>query len=163
MKEVQPIHLTKSVWKYSVEGLLLQLQIQRRDFSMQRLTQILEKSWCWKNWRRGKKIDRRSQRWLDWKIWIMDSLKLTPGIGRWWTETILCYDPLGSQKSGHNWRLKTELVWRLKESMGGPKIILIRKILLKEARSPSTLLAEIYGRSVLYYQWTTSWCCRKIE
>ena len=98
LKEISP--------EYSLEGLMLKLQLQYFGHLMQRADSF-ERRWCWERLRAGEGDDRGWDGWMasptrwTW-VWV-DS-------GSWWwtgRPGVLWF--MESQRVGHNWA--TELNW----------------------------------------------------
>ena len=99
LKEISP--------EYSLEGLMLKLNLQYFGHLMQR-TNSLEMTWCWEILKAGGEGDDR--RWDGWMasltqwtwVWVDSS-------SWWWTGRPVILWLMGSQRVGHDWA--TELNW----------------------------------------------------
>ena len=93
--------------EYSLEGLMLKLQLQYFGHLMQRVDS-LERPWCWEGLRAGGEGDDRgwdgwmaSPSWWPW-VWVNSG-------SWWWTGRPGGLRFMGSQRVGHDWA--TELNW----------------------------------------------------
>ena len=99
-KEIQPVNPKGISPEYSLEGLMLKLQLQYFGHLVQR-TDSLE-DWCWERLKaRGKGEDRGWDGWMasltlwTW-VWVSSG-------SLWWTRRPGVLQSMGLQKVGHNW------------------------------------------------------------
>ena len=91
--------------KYSLEGLVLKLNLQYFGHLMQRTVTHLKRPWCWERLKAGGEGDNRDG-WMasptQW-TWVWASSR------SWWRTGKPGVLQFGSQRFGHNWA--TELNW----------------------------------------------------
>ena len=106
LKEISP--------EYSLEGLMLKLELQYFGHLMQR-TDSLEKSasappWCWARLRAGGEEDDRG--WDGWMASLTRWTWVWVGSGSWrWTGKPGMLPFMGSQRVGHNWVTELTDLW----------------------------------------------------
>ena len=108
LKEISPV--------YSVEGLMLKLQLQYFGHLMWR-TDLLEKTVMLGKIDGGRRRGRQRMRWLDGITNTMD-MSLSRLRDWWWTGKPGVLQSMGSQRVGHDWA--TELNWTERNRTEGP-------------------------------------------
>ena len=93
--------------EYSLEGLMLKLELQYFGHLMQR-TDSFEKTWCWAGLKAGGEGDDRG-----WDSWMASPIQWTwvwvNSRSWWWTGRPGELQSMGSPRVGHDW--VTELNW----------------------------------------------------
>ena len=105
-KEIQPVHPKGDQSWCSLEGLMLKLKLQYFGHLMQRADSF-EKTLMLGKIEGGRRRGGQRMRWMpslnQWTwVWVNSG-------SWWWTGSLACCSPWGSQRVGHDW--VTELNW----------------------------------------------------
>ena len=72
------------------------------EYWLRQRTDSLEKTWCWERLKAGGEGDDRGwDGWMAspiWRTWVWVSSR-----SWWWTGSLVCCSPWGSQRVGHDW------------------------------------------------------------